>query len=178
MGIEREVFPTLADAAGVGAALTKSAAGDAAAGKIGSVALAFKDSSGNLVLPTLTSDGKVPVSTQSPGTCKSVAGKNTGSLTRVAVGTIALTGTKLYSEIAFDVACSRTTLYELIHNDDGSEVELGFAMVGPGQFSHNFYEPCKEFQAGATGTQELIIYGTNLDKASNMFVSLSCLEKA
>jgi len=178
MAIEREVFPTLVDANNVGAALTKSAAGDAAAGKIGSVALAFKDSSNNLVLPTLTSDGKIPVSTQSPGTCKSAAAKNNGSITRVAVATITLTATKSYSEIAFDVACSRTTLYELIHNNDGTEVELGFAMVGPGQFSHNFYEPCKEFQAGPTGTQELIIYGTNLDKASNMFASVSCLEKA
>lgn len=178
MAIEREVFPTLADTAGVGAALSKAAAGDAATGKIGSVALGFKDSSGNLVLPTLTSDGKLPVSTQSPGTCKSVAAKNTGSLTRVAVGTITLTATKTYSEIAFDVACSRTTLFELIHNNDGSEVELGYGMVGPGQFSHNFYEPCKEFVAGATGTQELIIYGTNIDKASNMYASVSCLEKA
>lgn len=178
MANAREVFPTLADGAGEGAVLSKAEAGNAAAGKVGAVSFSFKDSSSNLVLPTLTADGKLPVSLDAAGTCVKASGKNTGSLSRVAVATITLTANESYANIEANAACTRTTLYEIIHNNNGSEVELGWILVGGGQFTHNFKEACLEFTAGATGTQELIVYGTNLDKASNMYVSISCLQKA
>ena len=174
----REVFPTLVDATGEGVALSKSQSGDAAAGKVGLVGFAFKDSSANLVLPTLTADGKIPVSTQSPGTCMHAAGTNSGSLSQTAVATLTLTVNETYTNVMADVACTRVTLYEIVHNNNGTPANLGWIIVGPGQFTHNFAEDCLEFTAGGTGTQELIVYGTNLEKASNMYASISCLEKA
>jgi hypothetical protein len=178
MANSREVFPTLADGTGAGAVLSKAESGNAAAGKVGQVSFAFKDSGSNLVLPTLTADGKLPVSLDSAGACVRASGKNTGSLSRVAVATITLTANEIYTSVEANAACTRTTLFEIIHNNNASEVELGWIIVGGGQFTHNFQEHCLEFTAGATGTQELIVYGTNLDKESNMYASISCLEKA
>lgn len=180
MAFEREVFPVLENGSGQGAALSQSQAGDAATGKSGLTAFAFRDSSGNLVLPQLTATGKVAVDTgSSVGTCKKAFGKNaTGSLTEVTVATITLVNSKSYAEVASDVSCTRTAVYRIVHNNNGSETELGVIVVGPGQFTHNFYQPCLEFTAGASGTQELKVYGINLDKASQLSAAISCLERA
>jgi hypothetical protein len=179
MAFEREVFPTLENASGQGAALSQAQAGDVAAGKKGAVGFGFRDSSGNLVLPQLTADGKLPVSQDAAGTCLKAFGKNaTGSLTEVALATITLTASAAYTKIASTVSCTRTAVYRLVHNNDGAEVELAVQVVGAGQFSHDFQQDCLEFTAGATGTQELKIYGINLDKASQLSATISCLQKA
>jgi hypothetical protein len=179
MAFEREVFPVLETSAGVGAALSQSQSGDAAAGKKGLTAFGYKDSSGNLILPTLTADGKVPVSLNAAGTCLKAFGKNaTGSLTEVTVASITLTASKTYTEIASMVSCTRTAVYRLIQSDDGAETELAVQVVGAGQFSHDFNQKCLEFTTGATGTQLLLVKAINLDKASQLSATISCLEKA
>lgn len=179
MAFEREVFPVLENSSGQGAALSQSQSGDAAAGKKGLTAFAFKDSGNNLVLPTLTADGKVPVSLNAAGVCKKAFGKNAaGSLTEVLLATIALTANKVYSGIGMIASSTRTSVFRLVHNDDGTEVEIAVIVVGAGQFTADFSQDCLEVLAGATGTQELKVYGINLDKASQMSTTVSCLEKA
>lgn len=179
MAFEREIFPILETSGGVGATASQSQAGDAAAGKRGLTSFGFRDSSGNLVLPQLTATGKIAVDTgSSTGTCKKAFAKNaTGSLTEVVLATIPLTVSKIYAEIATQVSCTRTSVFRLVHNDNGVENELAVQVVGAGQFSHDFYQPCLEFTAGATGTQELKIFGINLDKISQLSSTLSCLER-
>lgn len=179
MAFEREVFPTLENGSGQGAALSQSQAGDAAAGKRGLSAFSFRDSSGNLVMPQLTSDGRVAVSQEAPGTCLKAFGKVAlGSLTEVSVATITLVASAAYAGIAAMVSSTRTSVYRIVHNNNGSEVELGVMIVGPGQFTADFYQPCLEFTAGGTGTQELKVYGINLDKESQLSATISCLQKA
>lgn len=180
MAFEREVFPILETTGGVGATASQSQAGDAAAGKRGVTSFGFRDSSGNLILPQLTASGKLPVDTgASAGTCKSAFGKNaTGSLTEVVVATITLVNSKVYSQIASTVSCTRTAVYRLVHNNNGVETELAVQIVGAGQFSHDFLQDCLQFTAGGTGTQELKIYGINLDKVSQLSATISCLEAA
>jgi hypothetical protein len=179
MAFEREVFPILETSGGQGSSASQSQAGDAAAGKRGLTAFGFRDSSGNLVLPQLTAAGKLAVDTgSSSGTCKKAFGKNaTGSLTEVLLATISLTASKVYADIASTVSCTRTAVYRLVHNDNGVETELAVQIVGAGQFSHDFAQACLEFTAGATGTQELKLFGINLDKASQLSGTISCLER-
>lgn len=179
MAFEREVFPILENGSNQGSAASQSQSGDAAAGKKGLTVFAFKDSSNNLVLPTLTADGKVPVTQDAAGTCLKAFAKNAlGSLTEVALATITLTASQTYSQIAMVVSCSRTAIYRLVQVNDAVETELAVVVVGAGQFTADFYQPCLEITAGATGTQELKVYGSNLDKASQLSSTISCLQKA
>ncbi|HEY9705624.1 MAG TPA: hypothetical protein V6C58_24510, partial [Allocoleopsis sp.] len=113
------------------------------------------------------------------GVClKNFAKNATGSLTEVALSTITLTATKSYANIGLVVSCTRTAIYRLVQVNDAVETELAVIVVGAGQFTADFYQPCLEITAGATGTQELKVYGINLDKASQLSSTLSCLEKA
>jgi len=179
MSFEREVFPVLENASGQGAALSQSQAGDAAAGKKGLTAFAFKDSANNLVLPTLSADGKVPVTMDAGGVCLQAFAKNaTGSLTEVPLATIPLVAGESYSQIAMVVSSTRTSVFRLVQVNDSVETELAVVIVGAGQFTADFYQPCLEIAAGLTGTQELKVFGINLDKASQLSATISCLQKA
>ena len=180
MAFEREVFPILETTGGAGSTASQSQAGDAAAGKRGITGFGFRDSSGNLILPQLTATGKLPVDTgASAGTCKSSFGKNaTGSLTDVVVATIVLLNAKVYSQIASTVSSTRTSIFRLVHNNNGVETELAVQIVGAGQFSHDFLQDCLQFTSGAVGVQELKIFALNLDKISQLSATISCLEAA
>lgn len=57
----RESFATLENGSQVGVALKARVEGDAAAAQNGSIGFAFKDSSGNVILPALDASGNVPV---------------------------------------------------------------------------------------------------------------------
>lgn len=174
----REVFPTLEDGSNVGAALSKSQAGDAATGKVGSTAFAFRDSTGNLVLPQLNGSGQIPVSLAAAGTCLSAYAENTsGSLTEAALATITLTANESYAEIEAFVACTRATKFLIIQHDNGANTTLGTILVGPGQFSVKYQVDCQEFTAGGTGTQELRLRYINLDKASSVYGTLAVMQK-
>jgi hypothetical protein len=184
MAHEREYFPTLADSNDVGVALSKSQAGDDAAGKIGSTAFTFKDSSGNLVLPTLTSEGKIPVDFAGAGVSKSACadasgdGFIAGSLTEQTICEITLTANKTYGKITVSATCFRESIYRLVQLDNTTETTIATIIVGPGQYSaiKNLGET--EIVAGSTGTQKLILKGYNLQKVSDMGGEISCLEFA
>jgi hypothetical protein len=174
----REVFPILDDGTGAGAVPSKSEAGDAAAAKIGATAFVFKDSSGNLVLPSLTAAGKISVDAgaMASGTCKAAYGTDAGSLTDVTLATISLTASKVISDVECSLSCSRSALAKVIWNNNGSETILGWVMTGPGQFTAMLDINCLTFTAGGTGTQELKVKALNLDKAASLYCTVACLE--
>lgn len=182
---EAELFNILDDG-GAGAAPTKKAEGDAAAGANGLVGFSFKDASGNVVLPVLTADGKLPVSSDATGVCYYANGElAAGSLTLAditgATATLALE--KSYSKIGAIFSCLQASLGQIVHVDDaaGTPVEtvLGEFIVGPGQYTIFSELECLILSTvGNTGTQELKIKGQNFRKASSMRASVSALESA
>lgn len=171
----RTPFPSLVDASGVAAVLSKSLEGDAATGKVGSVGFSYKDSNGNLVLPMLTPAGAVPVDTGAgAGTPKSNQGiVSGGNLAAQDFATITLTASKLYSYIEATVASATDALFSIIWNNNGSETVMGYMLIGPGQFTANYSQKNQSFTSGATGTQELKLRALNLYKASDLMGTLS-----
>lgn len=184
----REVFPILQDAGtGAGEAPISRIEGEAAAGQEGLIGFAFKDSSGNVVLPSLTADGKIPVDTEaSAGVCKYDYGENAGSLTAVDIATLDETQISLakeYMKFEFAVSSYRPTLWEIVHIDDAngtpSETVLYSWVTGPG----NFHECCKINclhldTTGGTGDQQIVLRGTNSFHASCMRGLLAVFELA
>lgn len=163
------LFKILKDGSDVAHAIDKVNSGDAPSTKNGLLAFGFRDSSGNVVLPQLTAGGAIPVdSNAAMGTPLKARGENAGSLSAVAVVTLALTADESYDDIHANVSCLRETLFQLIQIDDATETVLADALVGPGQYSFHFDLGCASITAGSTGTQSLVIRGTNLDKASTM----------
>lgn len=171
----RTPFPSLVDASGVAAVLSKSLEGDAASGKVGSTAFTYKDSSGNLVLPMLTASGAVPVDTGAGAGVPVSASSLTpvgGSLTPVDVATITLVVSKLHSYIEAKFACTTDALCSIIWNNNGTPVVLGYLMTGPGQFSDSYSLKNQAFTSG-TGTQQLKLTAFNLYKESDLMGSIS-----
>lgn len=178
-----EVFPVLADATtGAGEALISRTEGEASSGIAGSIGFAFKDASGHVVLPELDVLGRLPVTTQSVGVCKYARGLHaSGSQTvgtAATAATLALTASKWYSSIDMVASCFRAGVVQLVWNDNGSESIVADAIVGPGQFTVNVAIDCLRFQAGATGTQELLVKFTPTDKVSDFRATVAALEEA
>lgn len=177
----REVFPVLVDeTTDEGKALTAAEAGDAAAAKVGAVMFAYKDSDGNVVLPTLTPEGKVPVDLEGAGVSKagSSNGPVAGSLTVVTVAEVSLTANKTHGKIKATGSCFREAIFDLIQLDNLTETIIGSFLIGPGQFSFTWEGGSKEIVSGGTGTQKLILKAKNLQKESDFRGDVSCLEFA
>lgn len=166
----RESFPTLQDATtGEGIALAARTEGQAAASQQGAIGFSFKDSSGNVVLPQLTANGKIMVDTEAvSGTPVNASAKVTpasvGTLTTIA--SLTLTASNFYREIEAEGSCFRDSEIIIEQVDDATTTVLARGIVGPGQF--NVPLKVKQIQAGATGTQTLRVRGTNLDKVSDL----------
>lgn len=177
----RESFPVLEDAiTKVGEALHKSQNGDASAGKVGLTSWVFKDSSGNLVHPQLTPEGKLPVDFQGAGVPRSGTsdGEIAGALTLTDIAEVNLTTSKTHGRIKAQGSCFKEAIYYLVQVDGAIELILGSFIVGPGQYSFELNMGETEIITGATGTQKLILKAKNLQKESDFLGSLSCLEFA
>lgn len=175
----REVFPILADVSGVGVDVAQMQEGWSPVGKNGLIGFSFKDSAGNVVLPTLTSDGKIAVTTAAVGTKKKARGEDlAGStvLTLVTGSTIALTATKVYADLNLVCSSRRGALFQVIWNDNGTETVLLDAIVDSGQYTVSAQMNDMVFTAGATGTQELYVKALNFEKASALRASIDILE--
>lgn len=179
MADPRQVYWPLKNASDEGAAADALTSGDAAAAKVGALGFAFRDSSGNVVLPQLTSTGKLPVDTEAAaGTFKRARGEEAaGSVgVMVTVATLTLTVNKVYSYIRSLVSCRQDSLFQLVHNNNGVETILQDAVLGSGQFSLPV-DLQDQITAGGTGTQQLLIKGQNFSKASALRGSLTCIEQ-
>jgi hypothetical protein len=185
-----EVFRVIADdTTGEGEPLISRTEGEVAAAKAGSIGFAFKDSSGNVILPQLDSLGRLPT-TEVAGTCKYQHGElAAGSSTTVKVtgAEIALTAGKVYTNIGFTASCLRTSIFELVHIDDegvtDTEVVLEEIIVGPGAFFACCQLNCREIDTtGGTGVIVLTVRAKNFAGAptalSSLRASVSCLEAA
>jgi len=175
-----EVFKTLVDeSTGAGEALVSRVEGEAGAAQAGSIGFAFKDSSGNVILPALTADGKIPVDTESAaGTIirgnATVAG--TGGVASDVV-VLTLTVNEVYNMADYMGAASRIAKWEIVLDDNGSETVLDTFITGPGQFSFSKNPKNLEFSAGATGTQQLILRGTALFAGTDLHGRISIIDK-
>lgn len=186
MANEKALFRTLNDGTEAGAGLAQAIdATTAASGKLGSIGFAFKDSSGNVVLPQLTAAGKIMVDTELVnGTAKkSWVANNAGSLTFVDLATISgVTTGKVYNSIFAQCLCQNEGEFELVYIDDagGTPVETVVAtfMTGPGQYSDDI-DPRTELEistVGGTGTQVIKIRGKNLHKVSRLVAFMAIME--
>ena len=139
--------------------------------------LVAKDNSGNLAFIPLNAQGKVPVSFDF-GDEKSANATVLGVLsTQTEVCKITLTADKVYEKLEFLASCTRSVLWQLVQKDDAAETTVAEAITGPGQFS--IYSGLKNLKitAGSTGTQELILYGTQLSgPASDMHGTVGAVE--
>lgn len=181
----REVFPILVDeSTGAGEAPISRIEGEAAASQEGLIGFSFKDSSGNVILPSLTTEGKIPVDTEGlGGTCLYEVGEDSAPVVDTAsdLATITATLGKSYDNIMIMGCCLRDALFELVHIDDvgvtDTETSLGKFLVGPGQFSFCCESPCKFYDTtGGTGVQNFVLRGTCIQAASTLRGSLAVKE--
>ena len=172
-----EVFKILRDAStGAGVAPVARIEGDSGAAVEGIIGYSFKDSSGNVILPQLTSAGKIPVETGAVGVKKSADGQDVAGSTAAFQDVCAATLTVdvEYTNIVAHACASRTTLYRVTQLNDAAETVLAEFMVGPGCMSFRFDDPNIEFTAGSSGTQSLNLQGKNLFKVSVLSGNISC----
>ena len=180
---EAELFNIL-DNGGAGSAPKQMQEGDSPASANGLIGFSFKDSSGNVVLPQLSADGKVPVTSDATGTCYYANGElAAGSLTLADItnANATLVLEKSYSKIGAIGSCLHASLFQIVHVDDaaGTPVEtvLGEFIVGPGAYSFCCELECFILSTvGNTGQQDLKLKGQNFRKLSSMRGSVSALE--
>ena len=177
----KESFATLEDdASGAGEALISRVEGEVAAAKAGSIGFSFKDSSGNVVLPTLTADGKLPVTSDGAGIPHDAHGEDAaGSATFVDVITQVLALTKTYTSFNYVVSCLRAAHFQLIHIDDvgNTDVEtvLCDVILASGQYTFEGSAPKRELNTtGGTGVQNLVLRAKNLE-ANKLSALRGCL---
>lgn len=180
----RPLFATLEDTGtNAGAVLAKVQQGDSPAAKNGSIALAFRDSSGNLVLPQLSPDGALPVTFDAGTTIRGADANIAGSATFVTVTELTLTLGEIYTQIGGIVSCARDALYQMVYVDDasGTPVEsiLHSCIVGPGQYSFKMELGLDRLDTSAgTGVQKLVIKAKNLNALSDFHASIVANELA
>ena len=182
-----EVFNILADGTtGAGEAAISRTEGEVAAGQAGLIGFAFKDASGDVVLPQLDSQGRIlTVSDSVAGDCLYAFGElpagSTGSFAKVTGAELSLTAEKLYTKIGVSGSATHATVIEIVHIDDegvtDTETVLEKFIVGPGQFSYSSELGCRELDTtGGTGTIVLTARAQNLFKATCIRASVSALE--
>ena len=189
MADPREIFSILDNGDGSGIAPDKAIdATTAAAALKGLVGFSYKDSSGNVILPQLTTDGKVPVDTEGfGGTPKSAKGElATGSLSLADVtgAEITISGAgDIAREIKADICCLHASLFQIVYVDDadGTPVEtvIDEAIVGPGQYSFKMgNRTLSQDVSGGTGTQKLKLKAKNFVLASSLRGTIMALDSA
>ena len=175
MADERAPFPTLENSTQVGQVLRVAVdTVTPASGINGQIGFAYKDASGNVILPSLNAAGEVPVSVA--GTPLRARGSVTGSLSQVTVATLTLAVSTLYKSIAAVVSCRRGGLFELSWNDNGTPTILGEAILDSGLYTFLFDLPNVEITSGATGTQQILVKALNFDKISDLKATITALQ--
>jgi len=166
----REVFTILEDdGTGAGVKLPARIEGSSPASKNGLIGFSFKDSAGNLVLPSLSAAGGIPI--DEPGTCLSAEGSIAGVVaTATDAATLALTLTKNYSKTELVLSSTQTVKWDVVYIDDvggaPTETNLMSVITGSGQFHYAATMHCLAFTTvGGTGVQNIVVRGTQLKGA-------------
>jgi hypothetical protein len=182
----REAFPTTETALGVGVPLTTSNEGDAASAKTGATMYSYKDKDGNLALPQLDNQRRLPVSIEPQGTRlrqpgQTVAGALLGGPTYTFVNVLSqpLVAASGYVDIRGNVNCRRSALFQLLYRDTVNTVILDEAIVDSGQYKAPIGFLDDQFTVPASGVSpEFVIRAGNYDKASDLHASLICTQLA
>jgi len=165
---EREVFSVLQDANKAGTPLDLAVnATTAAAALQGLVGFAFQDSTGKVILPTLTSDGKISVDTEAfSGVQKKINNKaivaalNTPQVIATLTG---LTTTKTVEIQKVLGSSTQSCFWQVIQTDNATPTILTEFVTGPGQFSYTDDLGKMQFVTGGTGTQKIEISVSQLN---------------
>jgi len=176
----RESFATLEDASTqAGVALAARVQGQTATAQQGAIGFAFKDSSGNVVLPALNPDGTIQISPPAIVSKKSLSGQlASGSATLVLItgAEITLDPSVAYRNVGFVLSCRRDALFQIIKLDDAVSTVLAEFVVGAGQYTLIGQLDDLEFTTGATGTQKLQVFGQNFGALSSLRATVTCQE--
>lgn len=151
--------------------------GQIAAGIAGLIGFAFKDSDGKVVLPQLTTDGKIPVSGDSAGIHSEAHNTNsTGGGGRKLVCTAPLNFEKKYSLKFLSTSSTQEVLWEVEQTDDATDsIRHAYVSGGNAPYTNQINAGCLEFIAGDTGTQSVKIYGTQLKGPPSDMIGTLCL---
>lgn len=154
--------------------------GAAASGVDSVPSLVAKDASGNLAYIKLNADGEVLVSGSGDGVSLFNSATVLGVLnTATVVASITLVATEVYETIEFMSACTFPVYWELIQVDDATTTVKSSWITGPGAFSFANKLQHLVVTAGASGTQQLRVRGTQLSgAASDMHASVGAFQKA
>lgn len=180
----RESFPILEDIDNnnEGAAPSSAEVGQTPTGRTGMMALAFRDSTGNYVLPQLDAEGRLPVTQEGAGIPLKAKGElaaGSATLADVTGASLTLVATKNYTKIAATVLCTIESLFQVIQSDNAVETVIAEILIGPGQYTFTWQHQGIEALAGATGPQLLKIKGQNLgNKLSSLRANLSAVQAA
>ena len=189
MSHEREVFPILENIENeIGEVLHRVNEGDRpfaddlTTPKNGLIGFSFKDSNGNVVLPTLTPDGAIVISSD-PGTTIRGRGENvTGDkTTKMVLVDLTIDADKKFSKLSAQGSCFRDTEFEIVLIDDSAgaatETILDQFLTGPGQFTTKSALEVDEFSTvGFTGVVKLQLRAINLNRESKTMGSMSINE--
>lgn len=155
-----EVFRTLVDdSTGAGEPLISRVEGEVAAAKEGSIAFSFKDDSGNVILPQLAADGRLPVQVTPAGAELTSSAVDTivALNTDLSVVTLTLTISTSYA-LRFATGSSfQPCIWRVEQTDDAAMTDVLHWVTGPGDFNYQAAPLCINVTAGASGTQELSI---------------------
>lgn len=176
----RESFPVLENTSTqAGEALASKQEGVAPGADNGLMGFSFKDSDGNLVLPSLDSEGRLPVTSEGAGVEHSAAGElaaGSGSMVDITGATFNLPNAKVIREIRANVSCFRDALFNIVSVDDGTPTIIGRIRIGSGQYTFEWNGHKKQYTTGVTGTQTLKVQGQNQNALSAMSAEISAVE--
>jgi hypothetical protein len=181
MSEARAPFPSLEDDQQVGQVLRVAVdATTAAAGINGQIGFSFKDASGNVILPQLDSEGKLPVTFDSAGTILRSRGTMVdlvpAAIADLTSADITLGTSKTYIDIGFTVTCRRAAYFQLVQVNDAVTTILYDVIVDAGKYTEVVSLNVDQIASGSTGTQKLKIRVQTLDKTSNVYATLTCKE--
>lgn len=189
MGDLRESFPTTEDrVTGAGKAIAATVEGQTPTAQNGIIGFAFKDSAGNVILPQLDTQGRLPVSTETQGTRLRNRGVATGVLMAatgfgtptVLIASVNLTASKTYGDMAGHVSARRGSLFQMVYSDaGGSSVVLDEAIVDSGQYTANIGLGPQEdtFSVPASATSPVMkILGGNYENISDLHAAFTVLQ--
>jgi len=150
----------------------------AAAFKEAMVAFAFKDSSGNVVLPQLNDEGAIVVS-EDAGTKLADFGEHAGDKAAFQdICTLVLTLEQNYSKICGTISSSRQTEWELVAIDDVGVTDTEVLVAKFVTHDSPFHFECvpNVTTVGGTLIQNLILRAQNQDAVSPMYGTLQANE--
>ena len=160
-----EVFNILADGTtGEGEAAISRIEGEASAAIAGLIGFSFKDNSGNVILPQLSSDGRLPVQVTPAGAeiedsaTVTVAALNTAE----DVAVVTLTASTAYAFRFCSASSFQPCKWTVTQTDDATTTDILTFVTGSGAYSYESSPLCLNVTAGASGTQELAVTVTQL----------------